>query len=343
MSDTPEKKPSKKKKKKKKMKRFSNECYCMKNPKVPVIEFDGLTRYMRDYDFSHGGVARCYGEIGAGEVKKEKRLTRKAVGVVEYSPESKFLKKVKHEIEENDPEFPGKKEKQCLPVPLKYTKYRDIIEKAHKFLESDRRKLESYCGHECGHEEVLGRLRSGSDVRSQSERNWTVCGKIPAVNHIRHENFFETHSTADLIPSEDIPKHRCVFKYELDDRQLPKPLNPDVYGTNRCLICSKPVSHSTLSVNYDSYDQIDRNFPSQPKIFSRDSLNASNVYSKSSSSQCISPETKKTVVNKKTKDIVQIKIPDSFDKLLTTPQPIKFKPQIRPQNTCALRYQRGVL
>ncbi|KYB26871.1 hypothetical protein TcasGA2_TC030910 [Tribolium castaneum] len=61
----------------------------------------------------------------------------------------------------------------------------------------------------------------------------------------RKDHYFETHSTEDLI--KEIPPHECVHKFSLDERKLPFPLNPDAYGSSRCIICDKPMEKPLLN------------------------------------------------------------------------------------------------
>lgn len=69
--------------------------------------------------------------------------------------------------------------------------------------------------------------------------------KLQNLSDFRKDHYFETHSTEDLIKA--IPPHVCVYKFTLDDRQLPSPLNSDVYGANRCIICDKPMENPVVS------------------------------------------------------------------------------------------------
>ncbi|XP_044260114.1 uncharacterized protein LOC123008397 isoform X2 [Tribolium madens] len=88
------------------------------------------------------------------------------------------------------------------------------------------------------------------EVSPRSSESSLQSPQVPQTNtknlaDFRKNHYFETHSTEDLI--KPIPPHECVHRFTLDDRKLPFPLNPDVYGASRCIICDKPMEKPLLN------------------------------------------------------------------------------------------------
>lgn len=87
------------------------------------------------------------------------------------------------------------------------------------------------------------------------------------ISEIRENNYFDTHSVEDLLKK--YPQHKCIHRFELDDRLLPKPVNVDCYGQSRCDLCSKPFK-SQSSDTLDLYS--DKNIQTSEKNLSNYSL-----------------------------------------------------------------------
>lgn len=81
--------------------------------------------------------------------------------------------------------------------------------------------------------------------KSQKITGETADEKLENIKNFRNLQYFDTHSTEDLL--KPIPPHTCVHKFELDDRFLPHPLNADPYDVSRCIICGKPMEKLTVS------------------------------------------------------------------------------------------------
>lgn len=75
------------------------------------------------------------------------------------------------------------------------------------------------------------------------------------MNQFRKTHYFDTHST--YKEGGNIPEHKCLHEYELDDRLIPKPVHTDVFGRSTCSICEKSTD------NIGIYDNLARiNFKS---------------------------------------------------------------------------------
>nr|XP_022903968.1 uncharacterized protein LOC111416229 [Onthophagus taurus] len=65
--------------------------------------------------------------------------------------------------------------------------------------------------------------------------DYSSSDRLKDLESFRKENYFETHDVNGLI------NHKCVHQFKINDRFLPEPINPDVYGISRCIICNKAL------------------------------------------------------------------------------------------------------
>ncbi|RZC37140.1 uncharacterized protein BDFB_011314, partial [Asbolus verrucosus] len=93
-------------------------------------------------------------------------------------------------------------------------------------------------------EDEAGLQKRGYDTQKR-DKNASSEANLKRLSEFRKDHYFDTHSTEDLMKT--IPEHRCVHRFGLDNRFLPQPLNADVYGESRCIICDKPMENPPVN------------------------------------------------------------------------------------------------
>lgn len=186
-------------------------------------------------------------------------------------------------------------------------------------------------------DKVSPRLRGGDDDVCQNNCDCAKCKdqrilvenaeKVSAIENFRNENYFETHSTADLVSRKDVGDHKCIHRFSLDDRLIPIPENPDVFGASRCVICDKPMLEEDLSK---------KTVDSRLKVKKSKGTITENPYK-----GLVSLEPRKLYVPMKDEE-VEVKVPLGFEVEDVYSKFKKFK-KPRPVSSMALRYQKGVL
>lgn len=165
-------------------------------------------------------------------------ILQKMNKLVDYNPRSDFLKRIRKESRKC-----GCMCHNCLlnkfESSLQYTKPRSFVEEGYGDTDTARSAEISRHRHRCSYYKC-GITSSDSETRTNvCACQGSVCKRIHSAASIRKENYFETRSLSNL---DKYSSHRCIHKFELDERLLPKPTNTDVYGTSRCVICRRPFN-----------------------------------------------------------------------------------------------------
>ncbi|KAI5638762.1 hypothetical protein NE865_08646 [Phthorimaea operculella] len=85
---------------------------------------------------------------------------------------------------------------------------------------------------------------SGSDEYSSDEYELGDDDTLKKIKEFRDDNYFETHSAESRIKSKgsvtSLIDHECVYRFYLNDRLFPVPLESDHKDTIRCTECHLP-------------------------------------------------------------------------------------------------------
>lgn len=205
-----------------KLQKFVNECYCYYPPKKPLLPAKLSAENLVE------NLEQQYKSFHSLET------LRKAKPLLEYCPETEFLQKIRKEAKDFYSCDCGTCKIKSFIDKLKYSKNRNDLEKAYKRVEST---IFDY-----GDSDLIL-----SDTQKTNKENDNKVDeilndpqKLKTVKDFRDKNYFETHSAKDLAPC-GVPAHKCIHKFTVDERLLPKPVNTDVFGNSRCTICSKIV------------------------------------------------------------------------------------------------------
>lgn len=209
--------------------KFSNNCYCadMENTPCQISQKPAKPLIISD------------------DRKKHYSLnTMKKTCMIDYDPESEFLKRLKNGMKKAFDCKCSECMLQKLEKSFKYTNRRAMVEEA--------------CRNE---PDIYRPERSGYRDSTNNTDITCMCGgpcdcKIQSTSEIRDNNYFETHSIADL--QQTVLPHKCVHKFTLDERLLPKPVHTDCWGQSRCGICYKP--YQQLHVKMDKQAQMPSKF-----------------------------------------------------------------------------------
>lgn len=144
------------------------------------------------------------------------------------------------------------------------------------------------------------------------------------LNTFRKENYFDCHSSGNS-GNAGICDHKCLHRFILDERLIPRPLNTDPYGTSRCVICNKSTKSEILNL-------VDNKIKQNPRL---DALKRR----KSHRGRVIPNQI--NICNKN--DGIEITVPvccDKYNNIFNNHIKIKNPPTI---NSLALRYQKGMI
>lgn len=255
---------------------FKNECYCRKpkiRPLLPCNPFNNQTPCIKN---DTGRDKSLKSEITSSHSLP---TLRKAKELLDYTPESEFLKRLREEAKEKFDCQCAKCKLEDESSKLKFTANRQLLEEHYD--EAKKYNINEICRDQhCCRQDTDKELRIYKNLPPYSTYDWSVpqlnaadCRKIHKIRHIRDENYFDCHSTAHL-DRQSVPEHVCSHKFTLNERLLPKAMNTDAYGVSRCTICDKPmenvfIEHKTLPTlsTEEKYDSASSNFVNiQPNI-----------------------------------------------------------------------------
>ncbi|CAH1962875.1 unnamed protein product [Acanthoscelides obtectus] len=87
---------------------------------------------------------------------------------------------------------------------------------------------------------------------SQTSSYFTSQASSEDLKAFRNEHYFETHSSEKF--EKEAPEHICTYQFKLDDSALLQPLNTDLYGKSRCIVCNVPMDQRSLEQQNSYYD-----------------------------------------------------------------------------------------
>lgn len=200
-----------------KLPKFINECYCVYPPKKPL-----LPGKLSLVDLTENRPCKSIRNLD---------MLKKAKPLLEYCPETEFLQKMRKEVEEYYTCNCSTCRIKSFIDQLKYTKKRTDLEKAYKQIDSS---IFDY-----GDSDLVLSGRQKHNTDDKMVEILKDPQKIKNLRDFRDTNYFETHSAKDVVAPCERATHKCLHKFTVDERLLPKPVNADAYGNSRCTYCSK--------------------------------------------------------------------------------------------------------
>ncbi|KPI98952.1 hypothetical protein RR46_10270 [Papilio xuthus] len=74
---------------------------------------------------------------------------------------------------------------------------------------------------------------------------------IKEINEFRRRNYFECHSAKSRIKTKasttTLGEHKCYYRFYLNERLFPVPLNTDYQNNIRCVECKLPLDENQVS------------------------------------------------------------------------------------------------
>ncbi|XP_045539231.1 uncharacterized protein LOC123722195 [Papilio machaon] len=74
---------------------------------------------------------------------------------------------------------------------------------------------------------------------------------IKKINEFRRRNYFECHSAKSRIKTKasttSLGEHKCLYRFYLNERLFPVPLNTDYQNNIRCIECKLPLDETRVS------------------------------------------------------------------------------------------------
>ncbi|KAJ8712651.1 hypothetical protein PYW08_007955 [Mythimna loreyi] len=94
-------------------------------------------------------------------------------------------------------------------------------------------------------EDSIFRIDSESEDETDSHLNPNSDINIEKLKEFREKNYFECHSAKSRIKSRvnatSLQDHKCVYRFYLNERLFPVPLNTDYNNKVRCVECQLPM------------------------------------------------------------------------------------------------------
>lgn len=254
---------------------------------------------------------------------RNKKLLKEVHKKVDYVPRTVFMKRLKEEAHKN-----------CTMVCCGggFTRQRTKYEELARLREENQKQRTTVFDNEAVDAIPSSRLRGGDDVCdcTKCEDKKTLVEnnkKVPTIKNFRNENYFETHSSSDLIARQEVGDHNCIHRFALDDRMIPVPENRDAFGQSRCIICNKPMEEEDCSKK-----TVDSRLKQK---------NSKRTVTEKEFKGLVSLEPKKLYVPMKDEEVevkvpLDLKVDDGFGRF-------KIFMISRPLSSVALRHQKGVV
>lgn len=74
---------------------------------------------------------------------------------------------------------------------------------------------------------------------------------LTKIKEFRNKNYFECHSAKSRVKNNvaTIKNHKCVYRFYLNDRLFPVPMNTDYEDNIRCIECYLPLQNNCTNIN----------------------------------------------------------------------------------------------
>lgn len=317
------------------------KCYCHKKPISPRLfsaplncldDADGKESQVQRRCKIHDNLKTAY--LDANQNVCNHEFLHKVKKVIDYEPKSNFLKNLQQEV---------RSKCTCLndgiegePFKLQYNENRANYEnnRPPTCYEKDFSKgLDKFNG--IGEEEQVALPRTYSGDHSSTCKGKSIFDKsigdrgksdsLKNLENFRENNFFDCFSTATV--KQDVPEHKCLHKFTVNDRLYPLPLNSDAYGVSRCSICNMNITDDK------NIAKISQNVEIQTSS-KNDFYNISKRYQNNLMPKYIN-------IAKKNEKI-QVQIPD--ERIANELCALNIRPYTcQPLNSYALRHQKGIM
>lgn len=293
-------------------------CYCRLKPQPPLLNVRTAEVPQRRVKSARESSYIDNKDDDDNRSVRSEKLLKEVHSKVNYAPTTVFLKRLKAEAQKNC---------NCACCSG-FTDQRDEYEQLLKQREENRKQIEET-------KAALSRLRGGDDI-CKNDCDCVNCEnqrvlientkKVSTIKDFRDQNYLETHSFTDLTRQE-VGDHKCVHRFNLDERMVPIPENCDQYGLSRCVICNKPMTEEDLSKK-----TVDTRL--KPK-------NSKATVTEKEFKGLVSLEPKRLYVPMKDEK-VEVKVPFYWDE---EEEFAKIKKAMKPfpVSSLALRYQKGVV
>lgn len=195
------------------------KCYCRETPEPPLINLRTKTSPEKRQNHC------CPAEESNEGAAKSQELLDQVHWKVDYVPRTLFLKRLQEEAHKN-----------CPRVGCGGVNGGGFTSRREEYEELAEQKLGSASDALNSVANVANRVQcsdGGSDVSARGRLQGDICKKtdgdcdcpkcrdqktladnvkkVPSIKDFRAKNFFETHSTSDLIPQK-IENHKCVHR-----------------------------------------------------------------------------------------------------------------------------------